>query len=71
MFNAIKIKVYERRFSSFASKLEQIYVIVFYRLSEKLKDAVKTKEDIENEIKTKQEHLENLQPKLNNILQVI
>ncbi|XP_045172199.2 THO complex subunit 5 homolog [Mercenaria mercenaria] len=39
------------------------------QLAEKLKEAVKTKDDIETEIKTKQEHLENLHPKLNTILQ--
>ncbi|KAL4224020.1 THO complex subunit 5 [Mactra antiquata] len=39
------------------------------QLSNKLKDAQKSKEKIETEIKTKQEHLDTLQPKLNVILQ--
>ncbi|XP_069134404.1 THO complex subunit 5 homolog [Argopecten irradians] len=40
------------------------------RLDLKLKEAKDNKEKLEQEIKTKQEYLENLQPKLNTILQV-
>ena len=41
-----------------------------FRLSAKLQEAQKSKEEMENDNKVKQEQLENLQPKLNNILQV-
>ena len=40
------------------------------RLATKLKEAEDKKEKIEDDIKTKQDHLENLQPKLTTILQV-
>ena len=43
---------------------------MFSRLAAKLKEAQDKKEKIEDEIKTKQDYLDTLQPKLNTILQV-
>ena len=43
---------------------------VLFRLFDKLKDAQGSKKLIADEIKTKQEYLDSLQPKLNSILQV-
>ena len=42
----------------------------YFRLSSKLGEASKNKEVISGDIKSKREHLENLQPKLKAILQV-
>ena len=57
-----------RSFCLFCHVTAQIYY--FPRLAAKLKEAQDKKEKIEDDIKTKQDYLDNLQPKLNTILQV-
>lgn len=44
--------------------------LFFYRLAKKLKDSKQSKEGLAQEIKNKQEYLENLQPKLKTVLEV-
>lgn len=47
------------------------YMFVFeYRLAEKYKESLTTKEKIQKSIEVKKEHLRSLQPGLNNIMQV-
>ena len=44
--------------------------LFFSRLAKKLKDSKQSKEGLAQEIKNKQEYLENLQPKLKTVLEV-